>query len=65
MVQNFDDDVTNYDADIVTVTPGKSMKNFKYWAISLNMLHTGGLFGELKFTASLSFCMINLSKFLK
>ena len=29
------------------------MKNFKYFAMSLNMLHTGGLCGVLEFTASL------------
>ena len=30
------------------------MKNFKFCAISLNMLHTGGLCGVLRFTAPLS-----------
>ena len=29
------------------------MKNFKYWAISLNIVHTGGLCGVLRFTAPL------------
>ena len=29
------------------------MKNFKYFAISLNMVHTGGLCGVLWFTAPL------------
>ena len=29
------------------------MKNFNYYAISLNMVHTGGLCGELGFTAPL------------
>ena len=29
------------------------MKNFKYCAISLNMVHTGGLRGVLGFTAPL------------
>ena len=29
------------------------MKNFKYCAISLNMIHTGGLCGVLEFTAPL------------
>ena len=29
------------------------MKNFKYCAISLNMVHTGGLCGVLGFTAPL------------
>ena len=30
------------------------MKNFKFSAISLNMLHTGGLCGVLQYTAPLS-----------
>ena len=30
------------------------MKNLKYCAISLNMVHAGGLSGVLGFTASLS-----------
>ena len=29
------------------------MKNFKYCAISLNIVHTGGLCGVLRFTAPL------------
>ena len=29
------------------------MKNFKYFAISLKILHTGGLFGVLRFTPPL------------
>ena len=29
------------------------MKNFKYWAISLNTLHTGALCGVLGFTTLL------------
>ena len=29
------------------------MKNFKHCAISINMLHTGGLCGVLRFTARL------------
>ena len=29
------------------------MKNFKYFAIALNILHTGGLCGVLRFTAPL------------
>ena len=32
----------------------KNMKNFKYCTISLNMLHTDGLCGVLRFTAPLS-----------
>ena len=43
----------HYDDDVIIETPGKNMKNFKYYAISLNMLHTGGLCGVLEFTASL------------
>ena len=50
----------NYDADVFIVTPEKSMKNFKYCAISLNMLHTVGLWELLRFTAHLSFYMSNL-----
>ena len=36
------------------------MKNFKYCAISLDMLHTDGLCEVLPFTAPLSFYMNNL-----
>ena len=46
------------DADVIIVTPGKGMKNFKYCAISLNMVHAGGLCGVLGFTAPL----ISISK---
>ena len=35
------------------VPPGKNMKNFNYYAISLNMVDTSGLCGELGFTATL------------
>ena len=35
------------------VTPGKNIKNFKYCAIWLNMVHTGRLCGVLGFTAPL------------
>ena len=39
--------------DVIIVTPGKNMKNFKYCAISLNMVHTGELCRILRFTAPL------------
>ena len=52
--------VQNFYDDVIIMTPGKNMKNFKYCAISLNMLHTGGLCGVLRFTAPLSFYMSNL-----
>ena len=35
------------------MTPEKNKKYFKYCAISLNMLHTGALYGVLGFTATL------------
>ena len=35
------------------MTLGKNMKNFKYCAISLNMVHTGELCGVLGFNAPL------------
>ena len=35
------------------VTSGKNMKIFKYYVISLNILHTGGHCGVLGFTAPL------------
>ena len=60
IAQNFHDDVIIIDTDLVIVTPGKKMKNFKHCAISLNMLHTGGLCGVLWLTAPLSFYMSNL-----
>ena len=44
----------NYDADVITVTSGKNMKNFKYCATSLNMPHTCRLWGVLGFTAPLN-----------
>ena len=50
----------HYHADVIIVTPGKNVKNFKYCAILLNMLHTGGLCRVLRFTAPLSFYMSNL-----
>ena len=43
----------HYDAGVIIVTPGTNMKNFKYCAILLNMVHTGGLCGILVFTAPL------------
>ena len=43
----------HYDADVIIVRPWKNMKNFKYCAISLNMVHAGGLCGVLGFTAPL------------
>ena len=46
--------IHHYEADVIIVTPGENMKNFKYCAISLNMLHTGGLCGVLGFTAPLN-----------
>ena len=59
IVQNFDDNMI-----IMTLTSslwhwhhyrdtGKNMKNFKYCVISLNVVHTGGLWGVLGFTAPL------------
>ena len=42
-----------YDTDIIIVTPGINMTNFKYCAISLNMVHTGGVREVLGFTAPL------------
>ena len=46
--------VTSCDLIVMTLkTSGKNMKNFKYCVISLNMLHTGGLYGILGFTARL------------
>ena len=61
IVRNFHDDVIVMTlTDVAIATPGKNMKNFKYCAISLNMLHIGGLCGVLRFTAPLSFYMSNL-----
>ena len=43
----------HYGADVIIVilmASGKNMKNFKYCALSLNMLHTGELCGILGFT---------------
>ena len=39
----------HYDSDVNIVKPGKNMKYFKYCAISINMLHTGGICGVLQF----------------
>ena len=36
------------------------MKNFKFGTISLNMSHTGGLYGALEFTAPLILISKNL-----
>ena len=51
IAQNFHDGIV-----IMTLTPlsrhqGKPPKNFKYWAILLNKVHTDGLGGVLGFTA--------------
>ena len=42
----------NFDNNVIIMTlmaQGKDMKSFKYCAISLNMLHTGELFGIFGF----------------
>ena len=49
IAQNLD----HYDADVIIGTLWKNVKNFKYCAISLNMLHTSGLCRVLGFTAPL------------
>ena len=43
----------HYDADVIIAIPGGNMKNFQYFSISLNMVHTGGLCEVLGFTAPL------------
>ena len=43
----------HYDTDVVIMTPGENMKSLKYSAISLSMVHTGGLCEGLVFTAPL------------
>ena len=43
----------HYYADVIIVAMGKIMKNFKYCAISLNVVLTDGLSGVLGFTAPL------------
>ena len=64
IAQNFDDDYVI----IMTLTSllwhrGRNMKNFKYCAISLNMVHRVGLCGVLGFTSLLIFNLQKIPKF--